>query len=169
MSTDRSWMYHRLNKDGYVSDNFKAGVKQFLDFIFSQSEFIYRDKIRCPCLRFTNLFFHNRDDITVHLYRKGFIGGYTTWDAHGESYAVQASSGNNDIPLMDNVNSYRSMVMDALGPEFNWHAGGFDEMSFENEQPNAEAAKFYDLLNDADEPLWEGCKKHTKLSAVYNY
>ena len=67
---------------------------------------------------------------------------------------------------MDNANSYRSMVMDALGPESNWHSGGFNERSFEYEQSNGKTANFYDLLNDADEPLWESCKKHTKLSVV---
>ena len=128
-------------------------MQQFLDFAFSQSEFIYRDKIRCPCLRCINLFFHNRDDVTVHLYKKGFIGGYITWDAHGEPYAGQSLSGNNDIPPMDNVNSYKSMVMDASNLEFNWHAHRFDETSFEYEQSNTEAAKFYNLLNDVDEPL----------------
>lgn len=70
------------------------------------------------------------------------------------------------MPPIDNVNSYRYMVMDALDLEFNWNDGGSDEMSFEYEQPNAEAAKFYDLLNDVDEPLWVGFKKYTKLSVV---
>lgn len=95
--------------------------------------------------------------------------GYTTWGAHKEPYARQSSSGNNNIPLMDNVNSYRSIVIDALGLEFNQHADGFDEMGFEYEQPNIEATKFYDLLNDADERLREGCKKYTKLSAVSRF
>ncbi|GAV63588.1 hypothetical protein CFOL_v3_07106, partial [Cephalotus follicularis] len=31
---------------------------------------------------------------------------------------------------------------------------------------NPNAKKFYDLLKDADEPLWNGCKKHTKLSMM---
>ena len=55
---------------------------------------------------------------------------------------------------MENISSYRSMViMDALDPEFDGHTSRFDERSFEYEQPNVEAAKFYDLLNNVDEPL----------------
>ncbi|KAJ7954650.1 Transposon, En/Spm-like protein [Quillaja saponaria] len=48
------------------------------------------------------------------------------------------------------------MVMDATRPSFNR----------DPEDPNPDAAKFLDMLAAADEPLWEGCKVHTKLSAV---
>ena len=70
------------------------------------------------------------------------------------------------MPQTDDVNPYRSMVMDALGPEFNHDNDGSDDVSFRNEPPNPEAARFYALLANTDEPLWEGCKKHTKLSAL---
>lgn len=35
-----------------------------------------------------------------------------------------------------------------------------------DEDPNSESKKFYNLLKAADEPLWDGCQNHTKLSAV---
>ena len=34
------------------------------------------------------------------------------------------------------------------------------------EEPNADAARFFDLLRDSDEPLWDGCTNQSKLSAV---
>lgn len=34
------------------------------------------------------------------------------------------------------------------------------------EDPNPSTSKFYNLLSDVDEPLWDGCKKHSKLSTV---
>ena len=111
-------MYHRYNNDRYVSDEFKIGVKQFFDFAFSHFGFTYRDKIRLPCFKCINLLFYNWDDVTIHLYRKGFIGGYATQDAYGESYVGQSSSENNDVSIIDNANSYRSMVTDVLGLEF---------------------------------------------------
>ncbi|KAL0340049.1 UNVERIFIED_CONTAM: hypothetical protein Sradi_4521700 [Sesamum radiatum] len=52
------------------------------------------------------------------------------------------------------------MVMDALGPEF------ILNQTCEEQPPNPEAQKFFDLLKDADEPLWDGCKNHNKLSAM---
>ena len=61
----------------------------------------------------------------------------------------------------DNTNPYRNMVMDAM------------RMNQDNvshcpivEEPNADAARFFDLLKDSDEPLWDGCTNHNKLSAV---
>jgi len=31
---------------------------------------------------------------------------------------------------------------------------------------NTNATKFFDLLKDSNEPLWDGCTNHSKLSAV---
>ena len=35
-----------------------------------------------------------------------------------------------------------------------------------DEEPNADATKFFDLLKDSDEPLWDGCINRSKLSAI---
>jgi hypothetical protein len=35
-----------------------------------------------------------------------------------------------------------------------------------DEEPNADATKFFDLLKDFDEPLWDGCINRSKLSAI---
>ncbi|KAL6579029.1 hypothetical protein OROMI_009245 [Orobanche minor] len=48
-------------------------------------------------------------------------------------------------------------------PDFNFNEG--DNMN-EEEPPNPDAKKFYDMLEAANEPLWDGCEKHTKLSLV---
>ncbi|KAJ7963951.1 Transposon protein, putative, CACTA, En/Spm sub-class [Quillaja saponaria] len=53
------------------------------------------------------------------------------------------------------------MVLDAAGLDFNW-----DDESRIREEPNCDAQNFYDLLKNADEPLWEGCDWHSRLSAV---
>ncbi|GAV69409.1 Arm domain-containing protein, partial [Cephalotus follicularis] len=59
-------------------------------------------------------------------------------------------------PIPPTGNPYRDMVMDAGGFEYDWDANPTDE-GFQ--MANANAKKFYDLLNDANEPLWHGCKK----------
>ena len=60
------------------------------------------------------------------------------------------------------MNSYVDMVIDATRrPKLNNDAReDFDEAL------NPTAAKFYELLKDADESLWEGCNKHIRLLAV---
>ena len=71
-------------------------------------------------------------------------------------------------PFSDNVNENEvveggsdriaEMIFDAAGPEL--HADA------DEEAPNETAARFYNLVRDADEPLWDGCENHTRLSAV---
>ena len=50
------------------------------------------------------------------------------------------------------------MILDAIGPEF--------ENDFMEEEPNLNAQKVYDMLNAVDEKLWDGCTKHSQMSAV---
>ena len=44
--------------------------------------------------------------------------------------------------------------------------GNVSECPIVEEEPNADAARFFDLLKDSDEPLWDGCTNHSKLSTV---
>ena len=44
--------------------------------------------------------------------------------------------------------------------------GNVSEYPIVEEEPNADAAKFFDLLKDFDELLWDGCTNHSKLSVV---
>jgi hypothetical protein len=56
-------------------------------------------------------------------------------------------------------NPYESMVFDAIGPEI------MDQFEQHMEEPpNREAKVFYDLLESAQRPLWDGCDTHSKLS-----
>ncbi|XP_038983288.1 uncharacterized protein LOC120111038 [Phoenix dactylifera] len=172
MSVDRNWMYHRLSENGYIRAEFCDGVKGFLEFAFTQLEYCSGDKIRCPCIRCDNQKFLNHDTVNVHLLRKGFTPRYSTWFAHGEllgavapvsTSAVEAST-SMDVGC-EHGQQYRTMVMEAMGPEEELHLRSAFEVNHE-EEPNKDAADFYSLLKDAEVPLWEGCKKHSKLSAI---
>jgi len=44
--------------------------------------------------------------------------------------------------------------------------GNVSQCPIVEEEPNADAARFFDLLKDSDEPLWDGCTNHSKLSVV---
>ena len=59
------------------------------------------------------------------------------------------------------VNRHQDMVFDAASLN--------REQCFiqnEEELPNMEAAKFYEMLNSAQQPLWPGCKNTSELSAA---
>jgi hypothetical protein len=62
----------------------------------------------------------------------------------------------------DNSNPYRNMVMDAM----RMNQGNVSQCSIVEEEPNADAIRFFDLLKDSDEPLWNGCTNHSKLLVV---
>jgi len=62
----------------------------------------------------------------------------------------------------ENGNPYRNMVMDVM----RMSEGNVRKCTIVEEEPNADAARFFDLLRDSDEPLWDGCTNHSKLSAV---
>ena len=54
------------------------------------------------------------------------------------------------------------MVMDAM----RMNQGNVSQCQIVEEEPNTDATRFFDLLKDFDEPLWDGCINHIKLSAI---
>jgi len=62
----------------------------------------------------------------------------------------------------DNTNPYWNMVMDAM----RMNQGNVSQCPIIEEEPNADATRFFDLLKDSDEPLWNDYMNHSKLSVV---
>jgi hypothetical protein len=54
------------------------------------------------------------------------------------------------------------MIMDAM----RMNEGNVSQCLIVEEEPNADATRFFHLLKDFDEPLWDGYTNHNKLSAV---
>jgi hypothetical protein len=98
---------------------------------------------------------------------------YLCWYAHEEVFVRNKSmrervvgstfsASNLQGVANDNNNHYRNMVMDAI----RMNQGNPSQCPIVEEEPNADAARFFDLLKDFDEPLSDGCMNHNKLSAV---
>jgi len=62
-------------------------------------------------------------------------------------------------------NSYRNMVLHAMGVGDAHSNDMVSSPMVAEELPNPEADKFYKLLKAAEESLWDGCTKQSKLSA----
>jgi len=129
--------------------------------------------IRCPCRKCKNKKFLHQDVVTMHLLTKGFMEDYMCWYAHRELFVPNesmvermvgstSSASNVHKVVNDNINPYRNMVMDAM----RMNEGNVSHCPIVEEEPNADAARFFYLLKDSDEPLWDGCTNHNKLSAV---
>jgi hypothetical protein len=61
-----------------------------------------------------------------------------------------------------NNNFYMNMVMDVI----RMNQSHVVQCPIIDEEPNADATRFFYLLKDFDEPLWDGCTNHSKLSAI---
>ncbi|GAV70905.1 hypothetical protein CFOL_v3_14403, partial [Cephalotus follicularis] len=97
----------------------------------------------------------------VHLLKNGFTPHYMLWDQHEERRECRRAAVEQPDPSGPS-NPFVDLVMDA--GEFKFDTREHDETANELSNPNAK--KFYDMLKDADEPLWNGCKKHNKLSMM---
>lgn len=155
MPIDRNWMYCRV-RNNWITDEYIAGVKEFLDFAYENGP-VNNGNIRCPCTKCKLRNYLGKDEVANHLLHNGFLRGYTKWVRHGED----------DVPVQNNSsiqresrNPYVDMVIDATRHQFD------QEDRNKTEEPNPNAAKFYKLLADAEQPLWEGCKTHSTLSVI---
>jgi hypothetical protein len=109
----------------------------------------------------------------MYLLHKGFTEDYLCWYAHGELFVHNksmeervvgstSSASNVHGVANDNSNPYRNMVMDAM----RMNQGNVNQCPIVEEEPNADASRFFYLLKDSDESLWDGCTNHSKLSVV---
>ena len=149
------------------------GVQDFINIATSIPRNFSGGSIRCPCRKCKNKKFLNQDVATMHLLTKRFREDYLFWYTHEELFlpnesmvervvGLTSSASNMHEVENDNSNPYRNMVMDAM----RMSEGNVIECPIVEEEPNADAARFFDRLKDFDEPLWDGCTNHSKLLAV---
>jgi len=109
----------------------------------------------------------------MHLLCKGFMKEYFCWYAYREPFvpheimvermARSTSSASNMHEVeTDNSNPYRIMVMNVVI----MNQGYVGQCLIIDEEPNADATRFFDILKDYDEPLWDDCTNHSNLSIV---
>ena len=171
---DRSWMY-RDSPQGLRRMDYCNGVQGFINFATSIPRNFTRGGIRCPCRKCENKKYLHPDVVMMHLLHKGFMENYQSWYAHGEVFVSESerrmeetvvgstsSASNVHETANDNTNPYRNMVIDAM----RMNQGNGNQCPIIEEEPNADAARFFDLLKDSDEPLWDGCTNHSKLSVI---
>ncbi|XP_021729830.1 uncharacterized protein LOC110696802 [Chenopodium quinoa] len=159
--TERSWMYER--KVGHsINPEFVKGVDEFLKYVEDHPESSNPNEVRCPCLKCKNKRLWDAETVKIHLYRKGFIPNYYEWMCHGEGFPGAPEGPSNE---------YREMVFDAFGHN---EDQGHSEKA--EEEPNAQAKHFLDLLKASERPLYKGSSlsvlqmaaRITSLKCEYN-
>ncbi|KAK4853976.1 hypothetical protein QYF36_017188 [Acer negundo] len=171
---DKSWI-----RESRVSKTFEDGVIQFLDFTFANS---IDGRIKCPYKNCNNAFRCDKDIVKEHMICDGLNIRYFSniWIYHGELDSTQARLNNEQPVQVDDMHRMLRNafgVLDDGGGEFDsvdLSGGGDDNNGSgdENidggnkENPNDDAETFYKLLKDAEQELYPGCKKFTKLSFI---
>jgi len=148
-------------------------VQGFINFTTSIPRNFTRGGFRCLCRKCKNKKFLHPDSVMMNLLTKGFKEDCLCWNAHEELFVPNesmvervvwstSSASNMYKVASDNSNPYRNMVMDAM----RMNQGNVSQCPIVEEEPNANATRFFDMLKDSAEPLWDGYTNHNKLSAV---
>ena len=112
------------------------------------------------------------EDVYKHLFLRRFLLDYKNWIVHGELYVsepiIVGPSSVGCSHVMNDIfeeNSYRNMVLHAMEVSDTYSNDKVSIPMVAEELPNPEADKFYKLFKAAEESLWDGCTKQSKLSA----
>jgi len=169
---DLSWMY-RDSPQGLWRMDYCNGVQGFIYFTIFIPRNFTDCNIRCLCRKCKNKKLLHQDVVMIYILTKGFMEDYMCWYAHGELFVPNesmvkrvvestSSASNMHKVINDNSNPYMNMVMDAM----RMNEDNVSECPIIEEEPNADAVRFFDMLKDSDESLWDACTNHSKLSAV---
>ena len=167
----RRWMYNRLLRDrsGYTQE-FLDGVNEFDQFARTQTEFLNGGKYRCPCAKCRNRVYLTPDEVKMHLMYKGFVQGYWFWISHGEIEPQEYGSGyqNSEIPEVGGSsnfnNDYSESYIDRMEDMV-------DDAVIANQNVREEGSStcrepFYNMVQAAQQPLYDGFSTHSELSAA---
>ncbi|KAA0031799.1 uncharacterized protein E6C27_scaffold848G00410 [Cucumis melo var. makuwa] len=143
---DKSWMM-----ENRMSREYDVGVESFIQFGLSHAK--GSNLIRCPCLKCGNRLLKDVSIVRYHLYANGIDKSYKIWFWHGEDLNSETVTSK----------------MENIGDEKYEHDDFFNTVnmlqSTHDESCNT-SNTFDTMFDDAKKPLYPGCKKFTKLSAL---
>ncbi|XP_057992353.1 uncharacterized protein LOC110636261 [Hevea brasiliensis] len=176
---DKSWI-HESNR---LSTNYLQGILNFLQFALKSSK---DGKLPCPCIKCVNALRFGQDVVMDHIIKHGFCMSYMQWYCHGESLSTtiegdhfnnlnlnygQSSSGVQvgiQQFIKDMVIGHANIGDKGFNSEMVEHVdcGNDQNIEIDGKELNEEAQKFYGFLKKTNEVLFEGSKKHSKLSFI---
>ncbi|KAI5322427.1 hypothetical protein L3X38_031499 [Prunus dulcis] len=143
---DKSWMHSDRRSKPY-----EFGVEAF--FNFAVENLLTTTHIRCPCVKCVNLKLFGVGIIRDHVYFNGVDQSYKNWIFHGEPWEATTNASRNVEE--DDGHSRYSFVSEEIDMDDN-DFGDFGSDPYE----------FANVIGDGDQPVYPGCRKYTKLSAL---
>jgi hypothetical protein len=178
-----SWMYG-IKRD---TIEYLRGIDEFVKCAMEDMRLRGVRTLLCPCRDCQNLRrVRNIEEVRDHLICRGFKERYTHWKWHGESDNVGTSTTISDVPDLgefveaDNVENLDGDTFvqdDQLGHEneenvdisqLNENNDDLDEMINDVAQNFNDIPEIFEnFCNESNVPLYPGCMKFTKMSAVF--
>ncbi|XP_077232589.1 uncharacterized protein LOC143869927 [Tasmannia lanceolata] len=154
---DKSWLNKQRNSAEYVQ-----GLKDFLEYAFKNK--CFDGKILCPCEKCACTCWVNAKEAKVHLISDGMMKNYTCWVYHGEQSSHYTSINPNSMGVEEEVNDDMHEMLNDMQEAVQ----GIDPTNEDGGEGGADEAahSFYNLLRDAEQELYPGCKMFTKLSFI---
>ncbi|XP_060170527.1 uncharacterized protein LOC132601465 [Lycium barbarum] len=163
MEPSKQWMQLVDNR---LDEAYIIGVQKFLDYAFGKTGEDY--EIRCPCVKCCNTTLGTRETVETHLKVYGIIQNYTFWYHHGETLGEPLSESEDEdgdeAEECESEDEVQELLRD-LYPNLDGETTHTDCDDLLEEEPNVEAKKFYSLLKDFKQPLYQNSKA-SKLSSL---
>ena len=167
---------HQIPETGLLTEEFSEGLREFMALATNQKKARKTCKIYCPCNKCQNRRLIVIDEVWSHLYCHGFVPGYKIWYNHGENDTMVDNYGStseqyvrDSTSLVEPAVEVESTVghVQMVNDAFREIMSLGSEYGDRGEEPNAEARKFFDMLDAAKNPLYGGCRiGHSPLSAA---
>nr|XP_009797506.1 PREDICTED: uncharacterized protein LOC104243923 [Nicotiana sylvestris] len=164
MAPSKQWMQL---VDNWLDKAYLIGVQKFLDYAFQKTGEEY--EIRCPCVKCCNTTLGTRKTVETHLQVYGIIQNYTFWYHHGENLGEPLSESEDkdgdELEECESKDEVQELLRD-MYPNIDGRAVHTDCDNLIEEEPNIEAKRFYRLLKDFEQPLYQNSKASKLLSCI---
>ena len=165
MDINKNWM----NVRGIFLPEYRNGVHNFIEFACQKADTASR--IKCPCKRCRNIFYHHISLVEEHLLHYGMDKSYTHWIWHEEGDPTEVMSDDDDsdadaLPKHGGINSLLDDLRQGI------HSNMFVGSNASDIRPDHElnindlegiSEHLVKLMRDAREPLYPNCVKFSKL------
>ena len=156
---DKTWMTEKKWSPRYVE-----GVQSFMKFV--KDNLGANCRVRCPCIDYLNSYVWSQDVVFDHLLINGIDGFYTRWIFHGEksNYNVRAKDHyNNQSEVLDEIED--DGIQEMLDDYENYIRNDLGNIK-DDVTRTTQKKSFDELLKEAQQELYSGCSKFSKLSFI---
>jgi len=161
-------MYEMLDSSRRLRQPFIDDVYDFVSKAINQVSYIPDGGVRCSCVKCCCEKILKPSHVRS---QHGFQPNYRVWVYHGEAGTNEVnlsitSTSYDNIKRDEDFGSLADMVNNAYMQESDIRTRYVNVIEDVEEQPNAEAQKFYDMLSSAHQPIYDGTTQSKLLISI---